>query len=60
MVKNPPTNTEDVKDAGSFPGSGRSPGGGHGNHFSIHAWIIKWMEEAGGLKSIASQRVRQD
>ena len=31
MVKNPPTNAADVRDAGSVPESGRSPGGGHGN-----------------------------
>ena len=31
MVKNPPANARDVGDAGSVPGSGRSPGGGHGN-----------------------------
>ena len=31
MVKNMPANAEDIKDAGSVPGSGRSPGGGHGN-----------------------------
>ena len=30
-VKNPPVNTEDFRDTGSVPGSGRSPGGGHGN-----------------------------
>ena len=30
-VKNVPANAEDVGDAGSIPGSGRSPGGGHGN-----------------------------
>ena len=29
-VKNPPANAEDIRDAGSIPGSGRSPGGGHG------------------------------
>ena len=28
MVKKPPARAEDV---GSIPGSGRSPGGGHGN-----------------------------
>ena len=28
MVKNPPANAGDL---GSIPGSGRSPGGGHGN-----------------------------
>ena len=31
MVKSPPANTGDRRDAGSTPGSGRSPGGGHGN-----------------------------
>ena len=29
IVKNPPTG--DVRDLGSMPGLGRSPGGGHGN-----------------------------
>ena len=31
MVKNPPANAEDARDEGSVPGSGGSPGGGHGN-----------------------------
>ena len=31
VVKNPPANAGDVRDAGLIPGSGRSPGGGHGN-----------------------------
>ena len=30
-VKNPPANAGDKGDVGSIPGSGRSPGGGHGN-----------------------------
>ena len=36
MVKNPSANAEDTRDADSIPGSGRSPGGGHGNppHYS--------------------------
>ena len=29
-VKNPPANAGDIKDVGSIPGMGRSPGGGHG------------------------------
>ena len=33
MVKNPPTNAGDIRDMGSIPGLGRSPGGGHGNPF---------------------------
>ena len=31
VVKNPPANAGDTGDAGSIPGSGRSPGLGHGN-----------------------------
>ena len=31
VVKNPPANAGDIRDAGSIPGSRRSPGGGHGN-----------------------------
>ena len=31
VVKNLPANAGDTRDAGSIPGSGRSPGGGHGN-----------------------------
>ena len=33
MVKNPPANAGEKRDMGSVPGSGRSPGGGHGNPF---------------------------
>ena len=31
MVKNSPANAGDIRDAGLIPGSGRYPGGGHGN-----------------------------
>ena len=31
VVKNPPANAGDPRDAGSIPGSGRSSGGGNGN-----------------------------
>ena len=31
MVKNPSTNSEDIRDRGLIPGLGRSPEGGHGN-----------------------------
>ena len=33
VVKNPPANTEDARDTGSIPGSGRAPGVGNGNPF---------------------------
>ena len=47
-------------DLGSIPESGRSPGGGHGDHSSILAWSIPWTEEPGGLESVRSQRVGHD
>ena len=31
VVKNPPANVGDIRNAGLIPGSGRAPGGGHGN-----------------------------
>ena len=31
VVKNLPANAGDIRDSGLIPGSGRSPGGGHGN-----------------------------
>ena len=31
MVKNPPANEGYIRDTGSIPGLGRSPGGGNGN-----------------------------
>ena len=31
MVKNSPANAGDIREKGSIPGWGRSPGGGHGN-----------------------------
>ena len=33
VVKNPPANAGDIRDPGSIAGSGRRPGGGHGNPF---------------------------
>ena len=31
VIKKPPANAGDIGDTGSVPGSGRSPGGGHGS-----------------------------
>ena len=33
VVKNAPANAGDIRDLGSIPMLGRSPGGGHGNPF---------------------------
>ena len=43
MVKNPPANAEDARDAGSMPGLGRPPGGGMTTYSTILAWRIPWM-----------------
>ena len=60
VVRNPPANAGDVRDVGSIPGSGRSPGGCHDTYSSILAWRIPWTEEPNGLQSIRSQRVRHN
>ena len=36
VVKNPSANAGDPRDTGSIPGSGRSPGEGHGNPFQCN------------------------
>ena len=55
VLKNPSANVRDVRDGGSIPGLGRSPGGGNGNTLqyscSILAWGTLWTEEPGGLQS---------
>ena len=51
MVKNPPVNIRDVRDAGLIPASRRCPGGRNGNPLIILAWRIPWTEEPGGLWS---------
>ena len=56
VVKNLPANARDIRDAGLIPGSGRSPGKGHG-HSSILAWRIPCTEEPGRLQSTGSQRM---
>ena len=60
VVKNLFANAGDLRDLGSIPGSGRSPGGERGTHSSILAWRIPWTEEPGGLQSIGPHKVRQD
>ena len=60
VVKNLPYNAGDVRDASSIPGSGSSPGGGHGNPPQYSCLDKSWTEEPGGLQSIGSQRVGHD
>ena len=56
MVKNPPANAGDIRDAGSIPGMGRSPREGKATHSSILAKRIPRREEPGKLQSIGLQR----
>ena len=58
MVENLPANTGDVKDAGSIPGLGVSPGVGNDNHSRILAWKILGAEEHSGLHWVTKSWTR--
>ena len=60
VIKNLPANTGDEGDLGLTPGSGRSPGGGHGNPLHTLAQEMPGTEEPGGLQSMGVQRVGHD
>ena len=45
VLKNPFANAGDLRDVGLILGSGRSPGGGHGNPLHILAWRSPWTEK---------------
>ena len=49
MVKNPPGNAKDVRDAAPIPGLGRFPGVRNDYSCPILAWRIPWTEEPCGL-----------
>ena len=52
VVKNPPANAGDVKDVGSVLGSGRSPGGGHGNPLQYS--FVESLNDRGGSQHSTS------
>ena len=56
VVKDPPADAGDARDAGSIPGFGRFPGGCHDNLFQYSC--PEWTEEPGGQQSIGLQRIR--
>ena len=60
VVKNPPANAGDTRDAGSISGSGRSPGGGHGNPLQYSCLENPMDRGAGGIQSMGLQRVTHD
>ena len=49
MVKNPSANAKDVRDAGSIPGSGRSPGGGNDN--PLQYYCLENPMDSGALQA---------
>ena len=60
VVKNLPDKAEDLRDAGSIPGLGRSPGGAHGNPLQCSCLENPMDEEPGRLQSIELPRVRHN
>ena len=50
MVENLPANLGLISELGRVPAGG--------THSSILVWKIPWTEEAGGLQSMGTQRVR--
>ena len=62
VVKNLFANAGDIRDSGSIPGLGRSPGEGNGNplqHPTL-AWRIPWTEEPGRLQPRGLHSVGRD
>ena len=71
VVKNSPDNAGDIRDTGSIPGSGRFPGGGHGNllqYFCLEnpmdrgAWraTVQSRKEADISEDLACKLVKSD
>ena len=56
VVKNPPANAGDIRDAGPIPGQEGPLEEAMATHSSILAWRIPWTEEPGGLQSTGPQR----
>ena len=59
VVKILPVKEGDIRDGGSIPGSGRSPGGGHGNPL-WYSCLENSMDRGTWWTTVGSQRVRHD
>ena len=57
VVKNLPANAEDIRDVGSIPQSGRSPGGWHGNLLQYSCLENLVNRRAWWAQTMGSQRV---
>ena len=60
MVKNIPVNSKDIRDVGSIPVSGRSPGGGNGNPLQYSCLEDPMDRRDGELQSMGLQTVGHD
>ena len=60
VVKNLPANAGDIRDMGVIPRWERYLGEGHGNPLKYSCLENPHGQEAGGLQSIGSHRVRHD
>ena len=56
VVKNPPANAGEIRDTGSIPGSGRSPGEGNDNPLQSSCLNIPWIKEPDGFQVMGSQK----
>ena len=59
-ASDPSCNGGDIRDAGSIPGLGRTPGGGHGIPLQYSCLENPMDRERGGLQSMGSKRVGHD
>ena len=50
-VKNPPANSGDIRDMGSIPGLGRSPGEGHGKIFQ-YSFLENAVDKGAGQATV--------
>ena len=57
VVKNLPANAGDARDTGSIPGSGSSPGGGHGNPLQFSC--LENPKDRGAWRATAHQIMSQ-
>ena len=57
VVKSPPVNAGDTRDADLVPESGSSPGEEMATLSSIFAWKIPWTEEPGRLQFMGLQEL---
>ena len=60
VIRNPPVNAGELRDAVSILGSEDPLEEGMETHSSILAWRIPWTEEPGGLQSMGLQRFGHD